>query len=631
MSATTEKQTFEFQAQVGRVLDLVIHSLYSNKEIFLRELISNASDAIDKLRFLALTDNKLYEEDADLKIRVDVDKIARQIKITDNGIGMTYEEVQEHLGTIARSGTGEFLSKLTGDQSKDSHLIGQFGVGFYSAFIVADKVTVRTRKAGVPTEQGVEWVCQGSNSYTIAPLEKSFRGTEIILHLKPDMTEFLDGYRLRGIIKKYSDHISWPVVMLQKKDEEGKSVVTEEVVNSTKALWTLPKQEISDEQYIEFYKHISHDFQEPLLWLHNRVEGKHNYISLFYIPQHAPFDLFQPKLQYGPKLCVQRVFIMESAEQLMPRYLRFVKGVIDSADLPLNVSRELLQDSKATSAIRTASVKKILDALEKLAESDAKKYQSFWNEFGMVMKEGVIEDPSNQAVLSKLLRFASTQTDQPAQEVSLQDYVQRMQTEQKHIYYLTADNFTAAKNSPHLEIFRKKGIEVLLLTDPVDEWVVGHLAEFEGKSLESVAKANLDLGEIEDKETKEAQKKAEDEMSGLLEQVKKVLDARVKDVRMTHRLTTSPACIVADEQDMGRQMQKFLKAAGQELPPSKPILELNPTHPLIRHMYQEQDDARLQDWANILLEQAILAEGEPLENPASFVERLNRMLVELSR
>ncbi|GAB4392378.1 MAG: molecular chaperone HtpG [Gammaproteobacteria bacterium] len=637
MSTEPHKEIHGFEAEVGKVLDIVINSLYSNKEIFLRELISNASDAIDKLRFLALTDSALYENDSDLKIHVAFDKAAHTITITDNGIGMTREEVMQNLGTIAKSGTKEFLQTLSGDAKKDSNLIGQFGVGFYSAFIVADNVTVRTRKAGLPIEQGVEWQSQGDGKFTIENIEKTFRGTEIILNLRNDEEEFLEEYRLRNIITKYSDHIAWPIVMevteyqQEGEGENAKSVEkqVEKTVNQATALWTLPKNDIKDEEYTEFYKHIGHDFEDPLAWIHNRVEGAQNYISLLYIPQRAPFDLWYQEAQHGLKLYVQRVFIMDKAEQFLPRYLRFVKGVVDANDLPLNVSRELLQNNKVTNAIRSGCTKKILDLLEKLAQDDTDKYAKFWEQFGQVLKEGTIEDFSNKERIAKLLRFASTHNDNDAQNISLQDYVSRMVEGQDKIYYITADNYTAAKNSPHLEIFRKKGIEVLLLSDRIDDWLVSHVTEFEGKKLQSITKGDLDLGGMEDKEVKEKYEKASEAISSAVEQIKKVLGDKVKDVRTTYRLTDSPACIVADENDMNLQMQRILEAAGQKAPASKPILEINPEHPLIIRLKEEQDDERFGQWSHILLDQAILAEGGQLEDSANFVSRLNKMLLQL--
>jgi len=628
-----QKQTLGFETEVKQLLQLMIHSLYSNKEIFLRELISNASDACDKLRFEAVANSAWYENDSDLKIRLSFDKNAHTLTIIDNGIGMNRAEVIKHLGTIAKSGTKEFLTNLTKDQLKDNHLIGQFGVGFYSAFMVADKVTVLTRRAGEKAEEGVCWESKGEGDYTIEPTTKETRGTEIILHLKKDAEEFLDDWRLRSIIHKYSDHISWPIVMqkpaLPEKEGEETQAPEEETVNKAKALWTLAKSEIKDEDYKEFYKHLSHDFEGPLVWSHNRVEGKQEYITLLYVPAHAPFDLWQRDQQYGLKLYVNRVFILDKADQFLPVYLRFIKGVIDSRDLPLNVSREMLQNHKLIDTIRSACTKKVLSLLEKLAKDEPEQYTKFWNEFGKVLKEGPAEDYANKEQIAKLLRFASTHTDKETQDVTLDDYLSRMKEGQEAIYYITADSFAAAKNSPHLEIFRKKGIEVLLLSDRIDEWLVSHLQEYQGKPLSSVAKGDLDLGQLEDTQEKEEHKKVEDEYANLVKQVKDSLNEQVKEVRITHRLTSSPACVVTDQNDLSIQMQRMLKAAGQEIPVSKPILELNPEHPLISRLKAEQDDDRFKEWSHILLDQALLAEGGQLEDPASFVQRLNKMLLEM--
>lgn len=634
---TGNKQTLGFQTEVKQLLHLMIHSLYSNKEIFLRELISNASDAADKLRFAALAHPDLYENDSDLMVRVTFDKAARTLTIADNGIGMSREEVVEHLGTIAKSGTREFFEKLTGDQAKDAKLIGQFGVGFYSSFIVADKVVVNTRRAGLPPSEGVRWESAGEGEYSIETVEKSMRGTEIILHLRADEDEFLDDWRLRSIIKKYSDHITLPVMMHKMQlpaDEEKKEEAQKiewETVNDARALWTLPKSEITEDEYKGFYKHVSHDFEDPLAWSHNKVEGKSEYTTLLYIPARAPFDLFQPEHRHGLKLYVRRVFIMDDAEQFLPRYLRFVKGVVDSNDLPLNISREILQQNKQVDAIRSAVVKKTLSMLEKLAEEDKEKYAQFWLQFGAVLKEGPAEDFSNKETIAKLLRFASTHNDKPAQEISLQDYVSRMKPEQKKIYYITADTFTAAQHSPQLEIFRKKGIEVLLLSERVDEWLVAYLTEFDGKPLQSVAKGSLDLDEFANEEVKQEQKKVEDEFAGLIEHVKKVLTDKVKDVRVTHRLTQSPACVISDEQGLSLHMERILKAAGQDVPVVKPVLELNPEHMLVKRLRDEQDDVRFAEWVNILFEQAVLAEGGQLPDPAGFVQRLNNLLLQLAK
>jgi molecular chaperone HtpG len=637
MSSTQEaqKQTLGFETEVKQLLQLMIHSLYSNKEIFLRELISNASDACDKLRFEAVANSALYENDPELKIHISFDKDARTLTITDNGIGMNREEVIKNLGTIAKSGTKEFLASLNKDQLKDNHLIGQFGVGFYSAFMVADKVTVLTRRAGEKTENAIRWESQGEGDYTLEQTNKENRGTEIILQMKEDAQEFLDDWRLRNIIHKYSDHISWPIVMqkpaLEEKEGEEPKAAEEETVNKAKALWTLSKSDIKEEDYKEFYKHLSHDFEDPLVWSHNRVEGKQEYITLLYVPSRAPFDLWQRDQQYGLKLYVNRVFILDKAEQFLPLYLRFVKGVVDSRDLPLNVSREMLQNHKMIDTIRSACTKKVLSLLEKMASDESEQYAKFWNEFGKVLKEGPAEDYANKEQIAKLLRFASTHTDKDTQDVSLDAYIERMKEGQEAIYYITADSFAAAKNSPHLEIFRKKGIEVLLLTDRIDEWLVSHLPEYNGKQLHSVAKGDLDLGNLEDTQEKEEHKKVEDEYANLVKQVKEALSNEVKEVRITHRLTSSPACVVTDQNDMSLQMQRMFKAAGQDIPVSKPILELNPEHPLIHRLKDEQDDDRFKEWSHILLDQALLAEGSQLEDPASFVQRLNKMLLDMMR
>lgn len=634
----SEKQTLGFQTEVKQLMNLVVHSLYGNREIFLRELVSNASDALDKLRFLALSNGSLYEQDSDLKITITHDEKNKTITISDNGIGMTREETIEHLGTIAKSGTKEFLSGLTGDQAKDSHLIGQFGVGFYSAFIVADKVTVKSRKAGTDASMGVVWESKGDGEYTIESATKVTRGTEVILHIKPEEEEFLSDWRIKSIITKYSDHIAWPIEMPKakklddaKEDAKIEESTTEfEAVNKATALWTLSKNDISDDEYKAFYKHVAHDFQDPLVWLHNQVEGKQEYTSLLYIPSQAPFDLWHHDAKYGLKLYVKRVFIMDGAEQFLPRYLRFVKGIIDCNDLPLNVSREILQDNKLIETIKTASVKRLLAFLEKLAQDDKEKYQQFWNAFGLVLKEGPIEDFANREKIAKLLRFSSTHENKEQADVSFDDYIGRMKEGQDKIYYITASSFSAAKNSPHLEYFKKKGIEVLLLSDRVDEWLVGHLPEFEGKKLQSVTKGKLDdAGEEADAAEENTSKKSDDkdQYASLIDQVKKVLDKRVKDVQLTYRLTDSPVCIVADENDMDLEMQRILKMSGQKVPETKPILEVNPRHPLIEKLNAETDDERFADWANLLLEQAILAEGGVLEEPASFVARMNRVFL----
>ncbi|RKZ85681.1 MAG: molecular chaperone HtpG [Gammaproteobacteria bacterium] len=637
MGVDAHKETLGFQTEVTQLLDLMIHSLYSNKEIFMRELISNAADASDKLRFEALSDDALYEDDAELKIRVAFDKDANTVTITDNGIGMNREEVIENIGTIARSGTRKFFDSLTGDQTKDSQLIGQFGVGFYSSFIVADKVTLKTRRAGLTSEHGVEWQSEGKGDFTIETIDMPARGTEITLHLREDQDEFLNSWRLRNIISKYSDHINLPIMMAKEPvpNEEGEideSVVLEdETVNKATALWTLSKNEISDDEYKEFYKQIAHDFQDPMSWSHNKVEGKTEYTSLLYIPSKAPFDLWDRDSSHGLKLYVKRVFIMEDADQLMPRYLRFIRGVIDTNDLPLNVSREILQGSKTIDSIRTASVKKVLSELKKMANNDSEKYAEFWKEFGQVIKEGPGEDFTNKDALAKLMRFSTTETGIEEQTVSLEDYVGRMQDKQDKIFYITAESFAAAKNSPHLEVFRKKGIEVLLLADRVDEWLTNSLTEFDGKQLQSVAKGDLDLGELEDEKEKEAQQETDKNFEDLVERVKTTLGDKVKDVRITHRLTDSPACLVADSNDMSANLERMLKAAGQEVGSSKPIFELNPEHPMVARLKDESDDTQFEDWSSILFDQALLAEGGQLEDPASYVKRLNELLLTLAK
>lgn len=624
---SSKQQTMGFQTEVKQMLNLVINSLYSNKEIFLRELVSNASDALDKLRFIALSDGSLYENDSDLKITIDVNPKLKTLTIKDNGIGMSWDDAVDNLGTIAKSGTKEFLSQLSGEASKDSQLIGQFGVGFYSAYIVADKVTVKSRKAGLKPEEGVVWESKGDGEFTIAQETIPARGTEITLHLKKEEEEFLESWRLRNVITKYSDHICWPIVM-KKMEEAGddkkdaKKDVEYETINKATALWTLQKSDISDDEYKALYEHISHDFQEPMLWAHNHVEGKQDYISLLYVPSHAPFDLWQHEYKHGLKLYVKRVFIMDDADQFLPRYLRFVKGIIDASDLPLNVSREILQDNKKVDSIRSASVKRVLSMLEKLADNDKDKYQKFWNEFGLVMKEGPVEDYANRETIAKLLRFSSTHDENEEQHVSLQDYVSRMQEGQDKIYYITASSHNAAKNSPHLEIFRKKGIEVLLLSDKIDEWLVGYLSEFDGKKLQSISKGKIDFEDESQEEIKEKEK----EMEPVIQHIEKVLGERVKKVLLTHRLTNSPACVVADEEDMGMEMQRILQAAGQDVPQIKPIFEINPEHPLIKNLYDIQDDQLFEQWALMLFEQAVLAEGGQLDNPADFVNRVNSLL-----
>ena len=623
MSVETVKETRSFQTETRQLLDLMIHSLYGNKEVFLRELISNASDACDKLRFEALSDDSLYEGDGELAIHVDFDAKARTITVRDNGIGMSREEIIENLGTIAKSGTRQFLEALTGDQARDSELIGQFGVGFYASFMVADRITVTSRRAGLGRDEGVRWESTGEGDYTVETVEAPKRGTRVVLHLRKgeDEDSFLDATRLRAIVHRYSDHISFPVRMLkQGEDETG-----EETVNTATALWTRSKQDISDEEYNEFYKHIAHDFDDPLVHLHSRVEGNLEYTSLLYIPKHAPFDLWDRHVRRGINLYVRRVFIMDDAEQLMPPYLRFVRGVIDSADLPLNVSREILQQNRQIDAIRSGSVKKVLDLLARLAKDEPEKYALFWREFGKVLKEGLVDDTKNKDSIADLLRFSSTQTDEAEHNVSLADYVERMQKDQEAIYFITADSHATAVSSPHLEIFRKRGIEVLLLSDEIDEWAVNHLQEYGGKRLQSVTKGELDAkvaGTDDDDETGAA-----DEHDALVKGLSEALGDRVKAVRITNRLTTSPACLVADEHELGGHLERLLKAAGQDVPASKPILEINPEHVLVERFAGETDGQRRSDWANILFDQALLSEGGRLSDPAGFVRRLNEMFL----
>ncbi|HSH29568.1 MAG TPA: molecular chaperone HtpG [Thiohalobacter sp.] len=623
MTVAAQKETLEFQTEVRQLLNLMIHSLYSNKEIFLRELISNASDACDKLRFEALGDDALFEGETGLRIRVEYDKEARTVTVSDNGIGMNREEVIDNIGTIARSGTRQFLEALSGDKAKDANLIGQFGVGFYSAFIVADEVTVTTRRAGLGPEHGVRWVSQGEGEFTIENIDRPGRGTEVTLHLREGEDEFLEPFRLRNIIHKYSDHISLPIEM--KKEGEGEGEY--ETVNSASALWARPKSEISEDEYKEFYKHVAHDFEEPLTWTHNHVEGKQSYTSLLYIPKRAPFDLYERERRRGIKLYVRRVFIMDDAEQLMPQYLRFVRGVVDSDDLPLNVSRELLQHNRMIDTIRGASVKKVLGLLESMAKNEPEQYQAFWQQFGMVMKEGPAEDFANRERIAKLLRFASTHNEGAEQTVALDDYIARMQEGQDKIYYISAENHTAARHSTHLEVFRKKGIEVLLLSDRVDEWLVSHLTEYDGKSLVSIAKGDLDLDALEDEKDQEEIKQAEGEFKDILERMQKVLGEEVKEVRVSHRLTDSPSCLVLEENEMAMHLQRVLKQAGHEVPVSQPILEINPGHALVTQLKAEQDEAQFGDWTRVLFEQAMLAEGGQLEDPAAFVRRLNGLLL----
>lgn len=616
----SKQQTLGFQTEVKQMLHLVVHSLYSNKEIFLRELISNASDALDKLRFLALANGALYENDPDLRISIEFNEKLKTITISDNGVGLSWDEAVENLGTIAKSGTKEFISHLSGENAKDSQLIGQFGVGFYSAFIIADKVTVKSRRAGLGAEEGIVWESAGEGEFTIGQEKKDSRGTQIILHLKDGEDEFLSDWRLRSIISKYSDHISWPIVMKKTAEDEDKKESTEfETVNKATALWTMQKSDVTEEEYKALYKHISHDYQDPLMWSHNHVEGKHDYISLLYVPSHAPYDLWQQEVKHGLKLYVKRVFIMDDATQFLPRYLRFIKGIVDASDLPLNVSREILQDNKQIESIRTACTKRVLAMLEKM---DAEVYQRFWDEFGLVLKEGMVEDFANRDIISKLLRFTTTTSASEKQTVSLSDYVARMKEGQDKIYFISASTYNAAKHSPHLEIFNKKGIEVLLLSDRIDEWLTSHLNEFEGKKLQSISKGKIDLGDDEE-EVKEQEKS----LAPMLEQIKTVLKDRVKDVQLTHRLTNSPACIVADEQDMGFEMQRILQSAGQALPGSKPIFEINPEHTLIKRLHGIEDDVRFEEWVVVLFEQAVLAEGGQLDNPADFVNRINQLLI----
>ena len=627
MTVAENKVTLGFEAEVKQLLHLMIHSLYSNKEIFLRELISNASDAADKLRFNALSQESLYEGDSQLKIRVDCDKEKRTVTVTDNGVGMNRDEVRENIGTIARSGTRRFFESLTGDESKDSQLIGQFGVGFYSSFIVADKVTLETREAGGDPEEGVRWESGGEGEFTLETIHKAERGTKITLHLREGEDEFLDGWKLRAIIRKFSDHISLPIEMKKEhygEDKDDEQPEEWETVNSASALWAKSKDDISEEAYNEFYKHVSHDFKEPLARLHSRVEGTNEYTLLLYIPAHAPFDLWERDPKHGVKLYVRKVFITDEADKLLPRWLRFVRGVIDSDALPLNVSRELLQENPLLEKIRGGAVKKLLSLFEDLAKNEPEKYQAFWKEFGQVLKEGVIDDFKNKERLAKLLRFASTTTDAP--EVSLDDYVARMKEGQEKIYYITGDSLAAAKNSPHLEIFRKKGVEVLLLGDRVDSWLADHLTDFEGKHLQSIARGDLDLGKLEDEQEKEEIESVGKDFEDLVARIKKALDGKVSDVRLSHRLTESPACLVSEAYGMNRTMERILKEAGQHFPSSKPVFEINPGHALIGKLKGEADEARFADLAAILFDQAVLAEGGQLDDPASFVRKLNLLL-----
>lgn len=625
MTVEMNKETLGFQAEVTQLLDIMIHSLYSNKEIFLRELISNASDALDRLRFATLSDETLNENDTDLKIHVAYDKDARTITVSDNGIGMSRDEVVEHIGTIAKSGTREFLKSLTGDQQKDANLIGQFGVGFYSSFVVADRVILTTRHAGFDPQQGVRWESEGQGEYTIETVEKPSRGTEIVLHLREGEDELLNGHRLRTIIRKYSDHITFPIMMkIEEKDKDE-----EEQVNRASALWARPKSDITQEEYNEFYKHVAHDFTEPLVYVHSRMEGAYEYILLLYVPSQAPFDLWNRERRHGVKLYVRRVFIMDDAEQLMPGYLRFVRGIIDSSDLPLNISREILQHNKLIEMIHSNAVKKVLGMLTELAADDEQKYATFWKEFGRVLKEGLAEDPGNRESITKLLRYASTSSANATQDVSLEAYIARMKEGQDKIYYNIADSYDAAKDSPLLEVFKKKGIEVLLLSDPIDYILEHELSEFNGIQFQSVSRGTVDLGKLEDEQEKQEQQKAADEFKGLVEHIKTVLGEKVKDVRTTTRLTSSPACLVVDEYGIDPGLERLLKAAGQNVPASKPIMEINPNHPIILKMKNESDEQRFSDWSWILFDQSVLSLGEQLENPVKFVNRLNDLLTQL--
>jgi len=651
MTVQAQKETLGFEAEVRQLLDLMIHSLYSNKEIFLRELVSNASDAMDKLRFEALSNEALYDKNTELAIKVRFDKDTRTITVSDNGIGMSRAEVIDQLGTIAKSGTRQFFDSLTGDQAKDAKLIGQFGVGFYSCFIVADRVTVTTRRAGLGVEEAVRWDSVGEGQYTVANVEKMSRGTDVVLHLRQGEDEFLDGFRLRGILRKYSDHISFPIIMSkeempkweepkegeakeesdakEEKESEKPKEPEDETVNAATALWVRPRNELTDEEYDEFYKHVAHDFEAPLARIHSRVEGTLEYTVLLFIPAHAPFDLWDRNSRHGVKLYVRRVFIMDDAEHLMPTYLRFVRGIIDSNDLPLNISREILQKNKQVDAMRGGSAKKVLGLLETMAKDEPEKYKKFWKEFGPTLKEGIIEDNSNRQAIAKLLRFWSTHSDSGEKTVSFDNYIERMKEGQEAIYYITADSLATAKSSPHLEVFRKKDLEVLLLTDEIDEWVINHLMEYDKKPLRSVAKGALDLGKLDDKEEKEETKKADDEYKDLTKRIQDALAEKVKEVRITHRLTTSPACLVADEHSMGKHVERLLKSAGQPVPEIRPILEINPEHLIVQRLKQEADEARLKDWSLILFDQALLSEGGLPGDPGAFVQRINKMFLEI--
>ena len=634
VNSAQNKETMGFQTEAKQLLHLMIHSLYSNKEIFLRELISNASDAIDKVRFQSLSNPDLVGDDVNYNIRVDIDKEASTVTITDNGIGLSRDDAIANLGTIAKSGTSQFFDSLTGDQQKDAQLIGQFGVGFYSSFIVADNVVVESRSAAQAPEDGVRWSSAGEGDFEVETITREDRGTSIILHIKPEEEEFLDSWRVRSVIKKYADHISVPVIMKGEAmpPAEGEEALEpeDETVNTAKALWTRSRSDVSDDEYHEFYKHVSHDYQEPLVWSHNKVEGKLDYTSLVYIPSKAPFDMWQREAPRGLKLYVQRVFIMDEAEQFLPLYLRFVKGIVDSNDLSLNVSREILQKDPAIDSMRSALTKRVLDSLEKLAKNDSEKYQSFWSEFGQVMKEGPAEDQNNKEKVANLLRFATTQGDSEVQDQSLQDYIARMKEGQDKIYYVAADNYSTAKNSPHLEVFKQKDIEVLLLSDRIDEWLMSHLMEHEGKQLQDVTKGSLDLGDLEGEEEKQEQEKIEEDFKDLVGRIKDVVGEKVEEVRITHRLTDSPACLVVNDDEMGMQMRRILESAGQEVPATKRIFELNPKHPLVEKLKAEQDSERFSDLTLVLFDQSMLAEGGQLDEPSSYVQRLNNLLLELS-
>ena len=634
VNSAQNKETMGFQTEAKQLLHLMIHSLYSNKEIFLRELISNASDAIDKVRFQSLSNPDLVGEDVNYNIRVDLDKDASTVTISDNGIGMSRDDAIANLGTIAKSGTSQFFDSLTGDQQKDAQLIGQFGVGFYSSFIVADNVVVESRSAAQAPEDGVRWSSAGEGDFEVETITREDRGTSIILHIKPEEEEFLDSWRVRSVIKKYADHISVPVIMkgeaMPPAEGEEAQEPEDETVNTAKALWTRSRSDVSDDEYHEFYKHVSHDYQEPLVWSHNKVEGKLDYTSLVYIPSKAPFDMWQREAPRGLKLYVQRVFIMDEAEQFLPLYLRFVKGIVDSNDLSLNVSREILQKDPAIDSMRSALTKRVLDSLEKLAKNDSEKYQSFWSEFGQVMKEGPAEDQNNKEKVANLLRFATTQGDSEVQDQSLHDYIARMKEGQDKIYYVAADNYSTAKNSPHLEVFKQKDIEVLLLSDRIDEWLMSHLMEHEGKQLQDVTKGSLDLGDLEGEEEKQEQEKIEEDFKELVERIKDVVGEKVEEVRITHRLTDSPACLVVNDDEMGMQMRRILESAGQEVPATKRIFELNPKHPLVEKLKAEQDSERFSDLTLVLFDQSMLAEGGQLDEPSSYVQRLNNLLLELS-